>query len=85
MNPRKALELWPQLRAARRSVLMLDYDGTLAPFQNNRLEAYPYPGIEERLSNLAELPNVRLVLVTGRAVREFQELLRKRLGPGIEV
>lgn len=77
-------ELWPRLRAARRSVLMLDYDGTLAPFQNNRLEAYPYPGVEERLSVLAGLPNLRLVLVTGRAVREFQQLLRKRLGPELK-
>ncbi len=56
---------------------MLDYDGTLAPFHNDRFQAAPYPGVAERLAALSKLPRTRVVLVSGRAARE----LRKLLGP----
>jgi trehalose-phosphatase len=72
-----ALELG--LRAAPRSVLMLDYDGTLAPFHVDRFAATPYRGVEDRLTTLSTLSQVRLVLVTGRPARELHDLLR----PGI--
>jgi trehalose 6-phosphate phosphatase len=59
---------------------MLDYDGTLAPFQVDRFEARPYPGVEDQLVTLSALPRVRLVLVTGRSARELRDLLH----PGIQ-
>ncbi len=68
-----------QLRSARRSVLMLDYDGTLAPFHVNRFEATPYPGVEERLVTLSTIPQVGLVLVSGRSARELRDLLRPEI------
>jgi trehalose-phosphatase len=68
-----------RLRLAARSVLMLDYDGTLAPFHVNRFAATPYPGVEERLVNLSTNPRVRLVLISGRFARELRDLLH----PGI--
>jgi trehalose-phosphatase len=58
---------------------MLDYDGTLAPFRNDRFKAVPYPGVEDRLQILSELSRVRLVLVSGRTAHELRKLLR----PGI--
>ena len=60
-----------RLQSAPRSVLMLDYDGTLAPFQIDRFEASPYPGVEDRLAILSGLSRVRLVLITGRSAREL--------------
>ena len=69
-----ALDL--RLRAAPRSVLILDYDGTLAPFHVDRFKATPYPGVEERLVTLSTIPQVRLVLVSGRSARELHDLLR---------
>lgn len=57
------------------SILILDYDGTLAPFTVNRLQAVPYPGVLPSLERLAALPAVRLVLVTGRPAHELQSLL----------
>jgi trehalose-phosphatase len=54
---------------------MLDYDGTLAPFHVNRFAATPYPGVEERLETLSTIPQVRLVLVSGRFARELRGLL----------
>jgi trehalose-phosphatase len=60
---------------------MLDYDGTLAPFQVDRFAATPYSGAEDRLATLSTLSQVRLVLVSGRSARELHDLLR----PGIRV
>ena len=75
----EAAALGLRLRAAPRSVLMLDYDGTLAPFHVDRFAATPYPGVDERLVTLSTIPQVRLVLVSGRSARELHDLLR----PGI--
>jgi trehalose-phosphatase len=75
----EAAALEQSLRAAPRSVLMLDYDGTLAPFHVDRFAATPYRGVEDRLTTLSTLSQVRLVLVSGRSARELHDLLR----PGI--
>ncbi len=72
----EAAGLWERLRSAPRSVLMLDYDGTLAPFHVDRFAATPYPGVEDRLAILSALSPVRLVLVSGRSARELRDLLR---------
>ena len=72
----EAAVLEQRLRSAPRSVLMLDYDGTLAPFHVDRFAATPYPGVEERLVGLVRrLSQVRLVLVSGRSARELHDLL----------
>ncbi len=54
---------------------MLDYDGTLAPFARDRMQARPYPGVAERLRQLARAPRLRLVLVSGRPALELSSLL----------
>jgi trehalose-phosphatase len=54
---------------------MLDYDGTLAPFQADRFAATAYPGVEDRLATLSVLSRVRVVVVTGRPARELHGLL----------
>ena len=66
---------WQRIRAAHHSLLMLDYDGTLAPFHEDRLKATVYPGIEERLITLSSMAEVHLVLVTGRSAKELRSLL----------
>jgi trehalose-phosphatase len=71
-----AAGLWRGLRSAPRSLLLLDFDGTLAPFQNDRFTSTPYPGVEDRLETLSRLSRVRLVLVSGRPARELRGLLR---------
>jgi trehalose-phosphatase len=57
------------------SLLLLDYDGTLAPFHDDRMKALPWPGVRERLDRLSTLPSVQLALVTGRSARELAALL----------
>ena len=61
--------------AERKSVLMLDYDGTLAPFHRDRLRAVPYQGVRERLRTLCSLTATRLVLITGRPAQELNGLI----------
>ena len=75
----EAGDLWRRIRGAPRSILFLDYDGTLAPFKKERLQAFPYAGVEDRLVMLEQLPNVRLVLVSGRQARELEEMLNELL------
>ncbi|QLH37664.1 MAG: hypothetical protein HWD61_15220 [Parachlamydiaceae bacterium] len=56
-------------------LLLLDYDGTLAPFTPNRFEAWPYEGITERLEELLKIKRIRVVIISGRNVADLQKLL----------
>ena len=65
-------------RLARHSgpaLLLLDYDGTLAPFQKDRDKAVPYPGVAGALKALLEAGRTRLVIVSGRSVHDLPRLL----------
>ncbi len=64
-----------QLARAREGVLVLDYDGTLAPCRVDRDRAFPYPGVKEALNRIAMLANTRLAIVTGRPVHDIPSLL----------
>ncbi len=59
---------WELLSQTNEALLMLDYDGTLAPFQLDRMQAFPYPGIEEKLGAIAKGEKTRIVIVTGREI-----------------
>lgn len=74
---------WQQIERVSRSVLMLDYDGTLSPFVRDRMQAALYPGIEERLRRLIAAPQTRVVLISGRAARELWSLLPRALNAEI--
>jgi trehalose 6-phosphate phosphatase len=65
-----------ELRNAQQRALLLDYDGTLAPFQTNRKVALPYLGIPELLiSIIMGSTHTRVVLITGRPAMELKSLL----------
>lgn len=53
------------------SALMLDYDGTLAPFRPERDQAVPYPGVRERIERIIRTGRSRVVLITGRSVEDL--------------
>lgn len=65
-----------RLTSAATSALLLDYDGTLAPFQTRRDQAYPYPGVKEAISSIVHSGKTRVVMVSGRPVRELQAFLQ---------
>src|ERR1700746_2194012 len=56
-------------RASKRCVL-LDYDGTLAPFTPDRARAFPYREIPSMVSRIMQ-HKTRVVLISGRAATEL--------------
>jgi trehalose 6-phosphate phosphatase len=62
-----------QLKRVEQRVLLLDYDGTLAPFRTDREHAFPYPGIPYLVSRIASL-GTRVALVSGRRAEEVATL-----------
>lgn len=62
------------LSSAHSALLMLDYDGTLAPFHTDPSRAKLYPGVEEKLGRILRSGKTRLILVTGRALDDFLSL-----------
>lgn len=74
-------EFWSALAAAPTAALLLDYDGTLAPFHIDPARAHPYAGVEGLLGRLGRLPGDRLVIVSGRALDDLLPLLRLDVRP----
>jgi trehalose-phosphatase len=64
-------------------VLMLDYDGTLAPFHVRPELAVPYPEIARVLEAIMEAGGTRVVVVSGRPADELPPLLRLAKRPEI--
>ena len=68
-------DFFDRLSAAPASVLLLDYDGTLAPFQTERDRAYPYPKVVPILESIVKRGKTRVIIITGRPVVELKTLL----------
>ena len=66
---------WKKLTVADRRVLLLDYDGTLAPFRKRRDQAVPYKGVREILEGIMNSGVCRLVIVSGRWTEDLKPLL----------
>jgi len=68
-------QFFARLRQARQCALLLDYDGTLAPFQIDPAQAQPYPGVRAALNTLLAQQDTRLVIISGRWTRDLLPLL----------
>jgi trehalose 6-phosphate phosphatase len=64
-----------RLESAPASALLLDYDGTLAPFRMERNRAYPYPEVLPLLEQRVCRKEARVVIISGRPVAEVKKLL----------
>ena len=71
-DPQPVLE---GLRLRGSGVLMLDYDGTLAPFRENRHDAVPFEGVAEQIAAMLQAGASRVVVVSGRRAVEIRQLL----------
>jgi trehalose 6-phosphate synthase/trehalose 6-phosphate phosphatase len=60
---------------AQHTLLLLDYDGTLAPFRVDRFKARPWAGVRELLNQIQKQEKSRIVFVTGRPPEEIGPLL----------
>jgi len=67
-----------RLSRASKRALLLDYDGTLAPFTADRDHAVPYPGIPALLERIRTSTATRVVIVTGRRAFEVASLLNMK-------
>jgi len=64
-------------------LLLLDYDGTLAPFRVDRFTARPWAGVRELLQRIQQRGKTRMVVITGRPAAEIAPMLG--LDPPLEV
>jgi trehalose-phosphatase len=64
-------------------LLLLDYDGTLAPFRVDRFTARPWAGVREILGQIQRQGRTRMVVITGRPAKEIAPMLG--LDPALEV
>jgi len=76
-------EFWDTLAAAARRCLLLDYDGTLAPFRVERDQALPYPGVSAALDSIIAGRHTRVVIISGRPVQDLPQLLGLKRLPEI--
>ncbi len=68
-------DFWRQVRNANNRFLGLDYDGTLAPFAIDPMEAKPLPGIADLLRDLVAGGQTQVAIISGRPAAEVMTLL----------
>lgn len=69
-------DFFNQIDSGAKPLLLLDYDGTLAPFRVDRHKARPYTGVREALARIQNAGRTRMVVITGRPAKEIAPLLR---------
>ncbi len=61
----------------------MDYDGTMAPFKEERSSAFPYPGVRGALKRIIQDQHTRVIIISGRSLNELIPLLRLKPLPEI--
>ncbi|NJM69024.1 MAG: trehalose-phosphatase [Scytonema sp. RU_4_4] len=64
-----------KITEAEERLLLLDYDGTLAPFRVERDKAFPYPEVTKLLKEIIQTQTTRIVIITGRSIKDIIPLL----------
>ena len=72
-----------RLGKSKERALLLDYDGTLAPFQVQRDQAFPYSGVREILDTIIENEESRVIVISGRWTKDLVPLLGLKKLPEI--
>jgi len=69
-------EFFARLSGCRARALLLDYDGTLAPFAAGHADVVPYPGVRDSLLRILAAPQpTHVAIVSGRAVETLAALV----------
>jgi trehalose 6-phosphate phosphatase len=79
----KLNEFFGSFANAANPLLLLDYDGTLAPFRVDRFKAKPWAGVRELLKQIQNQTRTRIVVVTGRPAGEIVALLGVKPAPEV--
>ena len=69
-------EFFAAVSSAPGSTLLLDYDGTLAPFRLDRYQARPYAGVRELLGRIQASGRTQIAFITGRPAGEIAPMVR---------
>jgi trehalose 6-phosphate phosphatase len=72
---RKLDRFFGELSKAQTSLLLLDYDGTLAGFRVDRFKARPWAGVTDLLKRIQSQGRTRIAVITGRPSREIPPML----------
>ena len=75
LETRPVVCFFENMAARDSSALLLDYDGTLAPFRVDPATAVPYPGVIQRLHRIRQCKRNRLVFISGRRAGEVNQFL----------
>lgn len=77
INPKIDLErFFHDLSKSKAALLLLDYDGTLAPFSQNPEDAHPYPGVSEKITRIMLAGHTKVVILSGRDLKGLKALLK---------
>lgn len=74
--PSPLVSFFANLRHAPARALLLDYDGTLAPFHVDRRRSFPYPEIHSIVQTILQANHTRVIIVSGRWSEDLLPLLR---------
>ncbi len=66
---------WDIVSRKRNKLLALDYDGTLAPFRSERMEALPLDGVVYLLTRIDLRRDTDVAVISGRPLEDLQRLL----------
>ncbi len=72
-----------KLSASEKRILLLDYDGTLAPFTKNRDSAFPYEWVPDLITQIMQNPQNKVAIISGRGAMKVKELLGLNKNPEI--
>jgi trehalose 6-phosphate phosphatase len=76
-------EFFGAFLGAARPLLLLDYDGTLAPFRLDRYKAQPWAEVRALLHLIQTQEKTRIIVITGRPAAEIPPLLGVQPAPEI--
>jgi trehalose 6-phosphate phosphatase len=80
---KKLEQFFDAVSVAPLSLLLLDYDGTLAGFRVNRFKARPWSGIPQLLKRIEARGRTRMAVITGRPPEEIPPMLELNPAPEI--
>ena len=76
-------EFFRKFAGAATSLLLLDYDGTLAPFRVDRFKAVPWAGVRQLLNLIQSRKKTRIEVISGRPGAEIVRLLNLETPPAV--
>lgn len=71
----QASEVFQAIKETSTIALFLDFDGTLIPFANSPADVHIPQKVRTLLKKLAEHPQCRLAIITGRTLEEIKQLV----------